>query len=302
MSLTVAIDFTASNGRINDAHSLHATKDETNEYEQAILQVANVLQSYDHFKLFPAFGFGGVPHYMGENKVSHCFPLNGNFEQPEVRGVKGIVDAYRKNLERIQMAGPTFFSSVVDIFMDFCSDGHELKTYFILLIITDGSIHDMRETKQLIVQASKLPCSIIIVGVGNANFEQMVELDSDETLLKDNKNNFAKRDIVQFVQFRKAVARGNLAEELLKEIPDQVCRYMEMTGYKPVPVNTDASKIEESVAKQIAETIQSQKGKRKAKKNEAKDVIDKDALFTDDVKKISSNKHTKNTDFVVETE
>jgi hypothetical protein len=32
---------------------------------------------------------------------------------------------------------------------------------------------------------------------------------------------------------------------------------MEMTGYKPVPVNTDASKIEESVAKQIAETIQS---------------------------------------------
>lgn len=153
------------------------------------------------------------------------------------------------------MAGPTFFSSVVDIFMDFCSDGHELKTYFILLIITDGSIHDMKETKQLIVQASKLPCSIIIVGVGNANFEQMVELDSDETLLKDHKNNFAKRDIVQFVQFRKAVARGNLAEELLKEIPDQVCRYMEMTGYKPVPVNTDASKIEESVAKQIAETI-----------------------------------------------
>lgn len=44
--------------------------------------------------------------------------------------------------------------------------------------------------------------------------------------------------------------RNNLAEELLKEIPAQVCRYMENIGYKPVPVQTDMQKIEESVKKQ----------------------------------------------------
>ena len=251
MSLSVAIDFTASNGKINDPKSLHYPASITNEYEQAIIQVGNILQSYDHFKQFPLFGFGGVPHFLGEREVNHCFPLNGCFESPEVNGIQGIVETYRRNLQEIQFAGPTFFSSILDIFMDFAVEGEELKNYFVLLIITDGNIHDMKETKELIVQASKLPCSIIIVGVGNSDFDQMIDLDSDENLLKDHKNQFATRDIVQFVKFREAVARNNLAEELLKEIPSQVCRYMENIGFKPVPINSDMQKIEASVKKQL---------------------------------------------------
>ncbi len=39
--------------------------------------------------------------------------------------------------------------------------------YNILLIITDGEIHDMPSTKDLIVRASKMPLSVIIIGVGN---------------------------------------------------------------------------------------------------------------------------------------
>jgi hypothetical protein len=35
--------------------------------------------------------------------------------------------------------------------MDFATEGQELKTYFVLLILTDGNIHDMKETKELIV-------------------------------------------------------------------------------------------------------------------------------------------------------
>lgn len=46
-----------------------------------------------------------------------------------------------------------------------------LQQYFILLIITDGVISDMDETRHAVVQASKLPMSIIIVGVGPAEFD-----------------------------------------------------------------------------------------------------------------------------------
>ena len=40
----------------------------------------------------------------------------------------------------------------------------------------------MRMSKDLIVNASDLPLSIIIVGVGNADFESMNELDGDDGL------------------------------------------------------------------------------------------------------------------------
>jgi len=45
--------------------------------------------------------------------------------------------------------------------------------YFVLLLMTDGEIHDMDETINQIVVSSSLPLSIIIVGIGNANFRSM---------------------------------------------------------------------------------------------------------------------------------
>lgn len=57
-----------------------------------------------------------------------------------------------------------------------------LQQYFILLMLTDGEISDMPDTIKAIVRASRLPMSIIIVGVGNADFSAMDRLDCDEGL------------------------------------------------------------------------------------------------------------------------
>ena len=46
--------------------------------------------------------------------------------------------------------------------------------------MTDGVITDMDQTKEAVVVASALPMSIIIVGVGSADFAMMEELDSDD--------------------------------------------------------------------------------------------------------------------------
>ena len=55
-----------------------------------------------------------------------------------------------------------------------------LQQYFILLMLTDGALSDMAKTKRAVIHASRLPMSIIIVGVGEANFASMRELDADE--------------------------------------------------------------------------------------------------------------------------
>jgi len=75
-----------------------------------------------------------------------------------------------------------------------------------MLLLTDGQICDMGETKAAIVDLSSLPCSIIIIGVGNADFSSMDELDGDGGRLRDDRGRPCARDIVQFVAFNQAMA------------------------------------------------------------------------------------------------
>lgn len=61
----------------------------------------------------------------------------------------------------------------------------------------------------------------------------MEALDGDEVGLCNSQGQPVSRDIVQFVEFNQCVARGNLNEEVLKEVPAQVCGYMEANGIVP---------------------------------------------------------------------
>jgi hypothetical protein len=59
--------------------------------------------------------------------------------------------------------------------------------YHCLLIITDGDIHDKEQTTDLIVELSKYPVSIIIIGVGDETFEVMKYFDADDLILRNSK-------------------------------------------------------------------------------------------------------------------
>lgn len=77
-----------------------------------------------------------------------------------------------------------------------------LQQYFVLLILTDGEITDFDQTRDAIVRASRLPMSIIIVGVGPADFKAMELLDGDDGVLRSTIGESVARDIVQFVPYR----------------------------------------------------------------------------------------------------
>ncbi|GBG84784.1 hypothetical protein CBR_g39161 [Chara braunii] len=227
ISFHVAVDFTASNGQPQRPCSLHYLdpQGKKNSYEQAISAVGRVLEFYDTDKVFQAWGFGAR---VASGMVSHCFNLNGNPYNPDVTGVEGILEAYSKALNSVSLAGPTLFAPVISTSSQIAEA--QLREgrvkYSVLLIITDGIINDMEPTINAIVAASRLPLSILIVGVGAADFSKMVELDSDDGPLKCHDGRQAVRDIVQFVSMQKITNSHQLASELLAELPSQVVQFM----------------------------------------------------------------------------
>ena len=81
------------------------------------------------------------------------------------------------------------------------------------------------------MDADALPLSIIIVGVGNADFKNMEILDSDDVDLIDCRGRVAKRDLVQFVRFEQYKNNNTLlTEEVLREIPAQIEKFMDLCG------------------------------------------------------------------------
>eukprot|EP00753_Platysulcus_tardus_P012741 PLAT3532.3.p1 GENE.PLAT3532.3~~PLAT3532.3.p1 ORF type:complete len:575 (-),score=322.82 PLAT3532.3:1822-3546(-) len=222
INLLVAIDYTASNGAPSLPSSLHYRNPmRPNEYQQAIAAIGDIVQAYDHDKRFPVFGFGGA---VG-GKTKHCFPLTGDPDCYEVDGVPGILEAYNGSLEWVSLSGPTLFAPIITQAVMFARTAvADASKYFVLLILTDGVINDMPATIDTIVEASELPLSIIIVGVGRADFSSMEALDGDGGLLRSSSGKVAKRDIVQFVPFRDYVAgdSSRLAKDTLKEVPEQL--------------------------------------------------------------------------------
>ncbi|GJJ74601.1 hypothetical protein EMPS_06959 [Entomortierella parvispora] len=232
IGLTVAIDFTQSNGDPRQPNSLHYRSPHgENDYSRAIRSVGNILQCYDSDKKFPVYGYGGrlgVPP-----TVRHCFPLNGNPVNPEVYGVDGILQAYWHALTFAELYGPTNFAPVIEEATNIAKQMEAyVGGYSILLIITDGAITDMKETVNAIRKASKHPLSIIIVGVGHARFTSMDILDGDDSC--DIKKG---RDIVQFVAARDYLPHNEygFAQAILAEVPDQFMAFMTQNGIKPRP-------------------------------------------------------------------
>lgn len=243
ISLMVAIDFTASNGPAYDISSLHYINASAclqyNQYEQAVLAIGNVLENYDTDRMYPVYGFGAKVKLPDGSlsTVQHCFPVYGG--GVEVQGTAGIMQAYRDCLNNVALSGPTLFAPLISTALGIaassnCSQSNQ--KYTILLILTDGEVNDMDQTIHAIVQAALQPLSIIIVGVGNADFTNMNTLDSDGVTLRSGQQT-AVRDIVQFVPFREFAGKGSaaLAQEVLAEIPSQVLKYMSMKGINPNP-------------------------------------------------------------------
>lgn len=138
-----------------------------------------ILLNYDSDKKIPTYGFGGVPMFpppgLNQNGVSHFFPCSGDWGNCEGDGVNGVFGLYNYALHNCRLSGPTYFGPLLGEVLKYTKEEYakDQNNYTVLLILTDGAIHDMQNSIDNIVEMSKLPISIIIVGVGNADFTKM---------------------------------------------------------------------------------------------------------------------------------
>lgn len=213
--LILGVDFTASNeesGRLTfhptrSMHYIDPDGVDKNHYEQVIAAIGRTLEPFDEDKLIPCFGFGDAT-----TKNQSVFP----FWPDDSRSAYGFEEAlsrYRELAPHIVMSGPTNFAPIIDKAIAICHSSHE---YHILLIVCDGQVTNVAETRAAIVRASQTAAlSIVICGVGDGPWDEMHTLDDgmDDTRHIDN---------VQFVEFAKyRDDDAAFATEALMELPAQ---------------------------------------------------------------------------------
>ena len=101
------------------------------------------------------------------------------------------------------------------------------QAYSILLILTDGAVTDVQKTAEALKAVCEFPLSVLIVGIGDANFNDMKFLDDDIG---------AKHDICDFVQFNLHKDADSLTKDTLEEIPRHLADYFIRNGMSPLSI------------------------------------------------------------------
>lgn len=227
-NLIVGIDFTKSNEwtgtRSYHRRSLHHIGDGLNPYQQAISIIGKTLAAFDEDNLIPCYGFGDASTH--DQDVFSFFP-----DDRFCNGFEEVLSRYREIVPHLRLAGPTSFAPVIEMAMTIVEQSG--GQYHVLLIIADGQVtrsvdtqHGQlspqeQKTVQAIEEASKLPLSIVLVGVGDGPWDMMKEFD----------DNIPARafDNFQFVNFTEIMLKNReqsrketeFALAALMEIPSQ---------------------------------------------------------------------------------
>ncbi|KAI9072506.1 hypothetical protein K1719_045515 [Acacia pycnantha] len=227
-NLIVGIDFTKSNewtGKISfNRRSLHHIGTDLNPYEQAISIIGKTLAAFDEDNLIPCFGFGDASTH--DQDVFNFYP-----DERFCNGFEEVLSRYREIVPHLRLAGPTSFAPVIEMAMTTVEQSG--GQYHVLVIIADGQVTrsvdtgrgklspQEQKTVDAIVQASKFPLSIILVGVGDGPWDMMKEFD----------DNIPARafDNFQFVNFTEIMSKNippsrkeaAFALAALMEIPSQ---------------------------------------------------------------------------------
>ena len=203
----------------------HLEKEESNPYISALRSIGSALEGYDSDRRLSVLGFG--VHPAGAQHDSGIWDLGPG----EVTGVNGVVEAYKAAIANNPVFGESkqLYELLVRVRnqLQIAAQG---SSYFMLVLLTDGRMNDLRRCKEVMVELSHMPLSVVIVGIGPGNFKDMSALDSDAELISTDKGAIAERDIVQFGNFSRATDLRTFVMDVVSEVPQQMSDYFIARG------------------------------------------------------------------------
>ncbi|XP_048771091.2 copine-9-like [Ostrea edulis] len=234
----VAIDFTASNGAIDEDLSLHSLSNtRENQYMDAMDTLGAMICQYNIEQEIALYGFGA--NWKNKKNVSHCFPLT---KEVFVKGIKNAISQYEGALPSLHFSGPTQLAPMLEkaaALAESQNMSQQKQIYTVLMIITDGVINDINKTLRKLIAFSHLPLSVIFIGVGPADFSLMEQfhIGLDSPLENKKTREVAVRTNTHFVAFHKENINtgGNaaLAKEAMAALSTQIIQYMKKNNLKP---------------------------------------------------------------------
>ena len=224
IDLSIAIDFTGSNGSPDYSSSLHYIKNGfINNYEKSIRACCDILSVYNKKDEYEVYGFGADVN----GEFSNCFNINFN-ENSKIKGVENIIKEYKKAVNKVDFSGGTYFAPVINSINSKIKSSKQNLNYNILMIISDGYVHDIEDIIDRIVESSKLPLSVIIIGVGADVTSDMKKLNGEDGKLIDSSGEGLEKDIVQYVHFNDYNENiEKLTQEVFRYIPQQIKDYFQ---------------------------------------------------------------------------
>jgi E3 ubiquitin-protein ligase RGLG len=191
--------------------------DTLNPYQLVLSIAGQQLERFDQDKVIPTWIFG----YNGRPYVQEIH--DPDYPDRSCHTMQQVLNAYEHAVRHNSLSGPTLFAPIIQKAIEVCRNGH----YHILLIIGDGQIDDMKETKWALKQACSVPLSIIFVGVGDGSdrghrdpWASMRELDDEPAGEMDNWQSVYMTDLLPRLK-KSRHPDVDLAVELFTEIPEQ---------------------------------------------------------------------------------
>ena len=228
IDLSIAIDFTGSNGNPNYSSSLHYISDGfVNNYEKSIRACADILSIYNKNDEYDVYGFGADDI---NGKFMECFNINKDKKDGnnKIKGIENVITEYKRTLKEVYLSGGTYFAPVIQKINEKLNNNKNKLNYNILLIISDGEVDDINEIINKIIKSSKLPLSIVIIGIGANVTEDMKRLNGENGKLRDSNGEYLEKDIVQYVHFNDFNENiDKLTQEVFRYIPQQIKDYFQ---------------------------------------------------------------------------